>query len=85
MIVLRSHRSDTPAKLMDVDQMTSNRVEKYGGVIFTVCKKFGEKRMAYLADKQAAEMMAKEEDFAEDMPEPSSSSSGSNNVWLSKP
>jgi len=56
---------DTPAKLKEIDQMTDVRVEKFGHVIFAVCKAFIDKRMAYLADKQAAEMMSKEEEFQE--------------------
>ena len=29
---------DTPAKLKEIDQMTDVRVEKFGHVIFAVCK-----------------------------------------------
>merc|ERR1712111_187976 len=39
---------DTPAKLMEVEQMTEGRVNSYGAIIFRVCKAHIEKRMAYL-------------------------------------
>jgi len=39
---------DTPAKLMKVELMTEGRVNKYGAIIFRVCKAHIEKRMAYL-------------------------------------
>jgi len=39
---------DTPAKLMEVEQMTEGRVNSYGAIIIRVCKAHIEKRTAYL-------------------------------------
>ena len=61
--------------------MTESRVEKYGHVVFKVCKIYIDKRMAYLADRQAAEMMSKEQDF-EQMAAAEPSQNGG---WISKP
>ena len=69
---------NTQQKLLDIDQMTETRVQKYGVVIIGVCKQFIEKRMAYLADRATAEALEREDAF-EAMEEPASSSG-----WIGK-
>ena len=68
---------DTHMKLLEIDEMTENRAQKYGTAILEVCRRFIEKRMAYLKDKQTAENLAREDAF-EAMPSPTSSG------WISK-
>ena len=71
---------DTNSKLLEIDQMTETRVQKYGKVLLEVCRRFTQKRMAYLKDKQTAENLAREDAF-EAIPEPSISASSG---WISK-
>ena len=52
----------TKTELLEIDQMTNFRFERFGELILTVCQDFNTKRMNYLEDKQMAEMMAKEEE-----------------------
>ena len=62
----------TKAEMLEVDQMTHFRFDRFGVHLLEVCKDFNAKRMNYLEDKQLAEMMAKE-DEAEVFNAPSSS------------
>ena len=69
---------DTNDKLLEIDQMTQIRVQKYGSVLLQVCQRFGMKRMAYLKDKMIAENLAREDAIE---------ASGSMNApsgWISK-
>ena len=69
---------DTNDKLLEIDQMTQIRVQKYGSVLLQVCQRFGMKRMAYLKDKMIAESLAREDTIE---------ASGSMNApsgWISK-
>ena len=52
----------TKAELLEIDQMTHFRFERFGEFLLVVCQDFNAKRMNYLEDKQLAEMMAKEEE-----------------------
>ena len=52
----------TKAELLEIDQMTHFRFERFGSALLEVCQDFNAKRMNYLEDKQLAEMMAKEEE-----------------------
>lgn len=52
----------TKAEMLEIDQMTHFRFERFGSHLLQVCKEFNAKRMNYLEDKQLAEMMAKEEE-----------------------
>ncbi len=49
-------------EMLEIDQMTLFRFERFGSHLLEVCKKYNAKRMNYLEDKQMAEMMAKEEE-----------------------
>ena len=59
------------AELLEIDQMTPFRFERFGSHLLKVCKDFNTKRKNYLEDKQLAEMMAKAEE-ANDFNTPSS-------------
>ena len=75
---------DTFDKLLEIDQMTESRVQKYGAALIEVCKEFIEMRMNYLRDKQTAEAMAREDEFeATSDPSPGSSYSSSSG-WIGK-
>ena len=52
----------TKAELLEIDQMTHFRFERFGSFLLEVCQDFNAKRMNYLEDKQLAEMMAKAEE-----------------------
>lgn len=52
----------TKAEMIEIEQMTHFRYERFGPHLLEVCKEFNAKRMNYLEDKQLAEMMAKEEE-----------------------
>ena len=52
----------TKAELLEIDQMTHFRFERFGPHLLEVCQDFNAKRMNYLEDKQLAEMMAKAEE-----------------------
>lgn len=52
----------TKAEILEIDQMTQFRFDRFGVHLLEVCQKFNAKRMNYLEDKQMAEMMAKEEE-----------------------
>lgn len=77
---------DTKAKLQEVDQMTSGRAEKYGDILIAVTKRYVEKRMSYLEDKQAAEMLARddEDDGAEFLGSAVSGGSSRSSGWIGK-
>ena len=51
----------TKAELLEIDQMTHFRFERFGSALLEVCQDFNAKRMNYLEDKQLAEIMAKAE------------------------
>lgn len=67
-------------QLLEIDQMTQIRVQKYGAVLLEVCTRFREKKMAYLKDKLVAENLAKEDDY-EAIPSPSGSAPSG---WIGK-
>lgn len=52
----------TKDEIMEIDQMTYFRFDKFGLHLLDVCKDYNTKRLNYLEDKQMAEIMAKEED-----------------------
>jgi len=52
---------ENSTKLLEVDQMTQIRVQKYGTILLKVCQRFNEKKMAYLKDKLIAENLARED------------------------
>lgn len=52
----------TKAEMLEIDQMTHFRFDRFGVHLLQICKEFNAKRMNYLEDKQMAEMMAKEEE-----------------------
>ena len=52
----------TREELLEIDQMTHFRFDRFGKYLLEVCKDFNGKRMAYLEDKQLAELLAKEEE-----------------------
>lgn len=52
----------TKAEILEIDQMTQFRYDRFGVHLLEVCQKFNAKRMNYLEDKQMAEIMAKEEE-----------------------
>jgi len=52
----------TKAEMLEIDQMTHFRFDRFGAHLLEVCKDFNSQRMNYLEDKQLAEMMAKEEE-----------------------
>jgi hypothetical protein len=54
------------SEMMEVDQMTEARFANYGVHLLSVCDDYFGRRMAYLADKQVAELLQKEEDRAFD-------------------
>ena len=62
----------TKSAMLEIDQMTHFRFDRFGSLLLEVCKDFNSKRMNYLEDKQLAEMMAKE-DEAQVFSTPSSS------------
>ena len=71
---------DNNTQLLEIDQMTQIRVNKYGGVLLEVCKRFKEKKMAYLKDKLVAEHLARDDDY-ESIPSPSGSAQSG---WIGK-
>ena len=52
---------ENSTKLLEIDQMTQIRVQKYGKILVEVCQRFLEKKMAYLKDKLIAENLARED------------------------
>merc|ERR1712110_1004354 len=72
--------ADNNTQLLEIDQMTQIRVNKYGGVLLEVCKRFKEKKMAYLKDKLVAEHLARDDDY-ESIPSPSGSAPSG---WIGK-
>ena len=79
----------TKSEMLEIDQMTEFRFEKFGSYLIKVCQDHNTKRLNYLEDKQMAIMKAKEEEaktFA--MPRSSNPIYGKDtqvrNTWMSK-
>ena len=68
------------SQLLEIDQMTQIRVQKYGAIILEICSQFKQKKMAYLKDKLIAENMAREDEY-ENIPSPSGSAPSG---WIGK-
>ena len=52
----------TKSQMLEIDQMTEFRFEKFGSYLIQVCQDHNTKRLNYLEDKQLAIMKAKEEE-----------------------
>ena len=52
----------TRDEILEVDQMTEFRFERFGPCLLDVCREFNSKRLAYIEDKQMAALKAKEEE-----------------------
>ena len=68
------------AQLLEIDQMTQIRVQKYGSILLEVCARFKERKMGYLKDKLMAENMAREDEY-EAMPSPTNNAPSG---WIGK-
>ena len=58
---IAQHLPVNSQQLLEVDQMTQIRVQKYGKILLEVCQRFYDKKMAYLKDKLIAENLARED------------------------
>ena len=65
-------------QMMDIDQMTAVRFDRYGEILLDVCSQFLEKRMRYLQDKQVAQELQRQEEgnFSDGVPQGGYSSGG---------
>ena len=52
----------TREEMLEIDQMTEFRFDRFGRFLLDVCRDFNARRLAYIEDKQMATMMAKEEE-----------------------
>lgn len=52
----------TNKDMLEIEQMTETRFEKYGEILLEVCRQFYQKRQDYLQDKQHAQMLERQED-----------------------
>ena len=61
--LIASALPQTREELLDIDQMTEIRLDKYGQVLLSVCNEFKERRMSYLADRQLCVQLTEKENF----------------------
>ena len=61
--LIASALPQTREELLDIDQMTEIRFDKYGSVLLAVCSEFRERRMSYLADRQLCVQLSEKENF----------------------
>ena len=61
--LIASALPQTREELLDIDQMTEIRFDKYGHVLLKVCNEYKERRMSYLADRQLCVQLSDKENF----------------------
>ena len=74
----------TKSEMLEIEQMTEYRFEKYGSYLIKVCQEYNEKRLDYLKGKEVPIIQAKKEEVTKTIPVENEKDKKVQSAWMSK-